>query len=173
MKTNLVLIGMAGSGKSSIGKIVGQQLGLAFIDVDLFIEQTTHQTIPELFEISEAHFRKIESAACKEIAEKENHTVIACGGGAVLHSENIEALKKTGWIVFIDRPIEHIVEDIEVGHRPLLKDGKNKLYQLQEERLSIYQSTADFIVKNHFTLEKVIDEIKAHLPEGITAKKGE
>lgn len=170
MKTNLVLIGMTGSGKSTIGKQLSQQLGLPFRDVDLFIEQTTHQTIPELFAVSEAHFRRIETEACKKIAFEEQHTVISCGGGVVLHPENMRALRKTGWIVFIDRPVERIIEDIEIGDRPLLKNGKNELYQLVEERFDLYQASADFSVKNQSTLEEVLNEIQNHLPETIMHK---
>ena len=171
MKTNLVLIGMTGSGKTSIGKQLSHQLGLPFRDIDLFIEQTTQQTIPELFEVSEAHFRAIETEACKRLAAKETHTIISCGGGVILNPENIHALSQTGWIVFIDRPVKHIIEDIEIGHRPLLKEGKNKLYQLYEERIDLYQSAADFRVENQSTLEDVLNKIKEHMPETIDPKK--
>lgn len=171
MKTNLVLIGMTGSGKTSVREKLSQQLGLPFRDIDLFIEQTTQQTIPELFEVSEAHFRAIETEACKELAAKETHTIISCGGGVILERENIQALSQIGWIVFIDRPVEHIIEDIEIGHRPLLKEGKNKLYQLYEERIDLYQSAADFRVENQSTLEDVLNKIKEHMPETIVPKK--
>lgn len=171
MKTNIVLIGMTGSGKSTIGEKLSQQLEMPFKDIDLFIEQTTKQSIPELFDVSEAHFRAIETQACKELAATVRHTVISCGGGVVLDQENIQALRKTGWIVFIDRPIEHIVKDIEIGHRPLLKEGKNKLYQLYEKRFGMYQSSADFRVGNQSDLEEVIIKIKNKLPETIAHKR--
>lgn len=171
MKTNIVLIGMTGSGKSSVGKLLSQQLDLPFRDMDLFIEQLTNQSIPELFEVSEAYFRAIETEACAELAAKETYAVISCGGGVVLNPENIEALRKTGWVIFIDRPVEHIIKDIEIGHRPLLKEGKNKLYQLYEERFDLYQSSADFSVENRSDLEDVLNDIKTHLPETITHKR--
>ncbi|MFL2101273.1 shikimate kinase [Mycobacteroides abscessus] len=169
MKTNIVLIGMTGSGKTSIGELLSQQLTLPFRDMDLFIEQITLQSIPELFEVSEAHFRAIETKACKTLAAKETHTVISCGGGVVLQPENIQALSETGWIVFIDRPVEHIIEDIIIGHRPLLKEGVNKLYQLYEERIDLYRSAADFRVENQTTLDDVLNQIKEQLPETIAS----
>ena len=171
MKTNIVLIGMTGSGKSSVGKLLSQQLDLPFRDMDLFIEQRTNQSISELFEISEAHFRAIETEACVELAAKETHAVISCGGGVVLNPKNIKVLRKTGWIVFIDRPVEHIIKDIEIGHRPLLKDGKKVLYQLYEERFDLYQTAADICVDNQSNLENVLNEIKHPLPEAITHKR--
>ena len=171
MKTNIVLIGMTGSGKSSVGKLLSQQLDLPFRDMDLFIEQLTNQSIPELFEVSEAYFRAIETEACVELAAKETYAVISCGGGVVLNPENIEALKKTGWIIFIDRPIEHILKDIEIGHRPLLKNGKNKLYQLHEKRFDLYQSAADFRVDNQSDLKEVVNTIKNNLPKTIMHKR--
>lgn len=171
MKTNLVLIGMTGSGKTSVGEKLSQQLGLPFRDIDLFIEQTTQQTIPELFEVSEAHFRAIETEACKALAATDTHTIISCGGGVILNVENIQALRKTGWIVFIDRPVEHIIEDIEIGHRPLLKEGTNKLYQLYEARAGLYHSAADFRIENQSTLDDVLNKIKKHMPETIVPKK--
>ncbi|MGB7460021.1 MAG: shikimate kinase [Carnobacterium jeotgali] len=171
MKTNIVLIGMTGSGKSTIGEKLSQQLDMPFKDIDHFIEQTTKKTVSELFEVSEAHFRAIETQACKELAVTESYTVISCGGGVVLNPENIEALRKTGWIVFVDRPVEHIIKDIEIGHRPLLKDGKNVLYQLYEERFDLYQIAADFCVDNQSNLENVLNEITHRLPEAITHKR--
>lgn len=171
MKTNIVLIGMTGSGKSTIGEKLSQQLDMPFKDIDLFIEHTTKKTISELFEVSETHFRAIETKACKEVAVTESYTVISCGGGVVLNPENIQALGKTGWIVFINRPIEHIIQDIEIGHRPLLKGGKDKLYQLYEQRLDLYQSFADFRVDNQSDLEDVLSTIKNNLPKTITCKR--
>ncbi|MGY0402291.1 shikimate kinase [Carnobacterium jeotgali] len=171
MKTNIVLIGMTGSGKSTIGEKLSQQLGMPFKDIDLFIEHTTKQSIPELFEVSEAHFRAIETKACKKLASTEDRTVISCGGGVVLNPKNIEVLRKTGWVVFIDRPVEHIIKDIEIGHRPLLKEGDNNLYQLYEERFSLYQKAADFRVDNQSNLEDVLNTIKNNLPKTITHKR--
>ncbi|MFC6464692.1 shikimate kinase [Marinilactibacillus sp. GCM10026970] len=170
MKTNLVFIGMTGSGKTSFGKKLSQKLGLSFIDTDEVIEKTTYQSIPELFEIGEAHFRMIESDTCRRVASETTHSIISCGGGVVLKKENIQALKKTGWIVFIDRPVDNIVEDIRVDHRPLLKDGTDKLYQLYDERIELYRSAADFVVKNDSSEAYVLKTIEQNLPE--TIKKG-
>lgn len=171
MKTNVVLIGMTGSGKSTIGELLSAEFDMAFVDVDQFIEQKANQSIPELFEVSETHFRSLETQACKELAATKIRTVISCGGGSVLNPANIEVLKETGWVVFIDRPVEHITKDIEVEHRPLLKDGRSNLYQLYEERINLYEAAADFIVENTSTIEQVIANIEKNLPKSIKSKK--
>lgn len=171
MKTNLVLIGMTGSGKTSIGRKLSAQLAAPFIDTDLYIEALTNQTISELFEISEQYFRTVESEVCKKLASEVTHTVLSCGGGVVLNQENIQKLKQTGWIVFIDRPVDDIFQDIQTQNRPLLKDGKNKLYQLYKDRIDLYREAADFIVENRSTMDDVIQEIEKHFLK--TVQKGE
>lgn len=171
MKTNLVLIGMTGSGKTSIGRKLSAQLAAPFIDTDLYIEALTNQTISELFEISEQYFRTVESEVCKKLASEVTHTVLSCGGGVVLNQENIQKLKQTGWIVFIDRPVDDIFQDIQTQNRPLLKDGKNKLYQLYKDRIDLYREAADFIVENRSTMDDVIQEIEKYFLK--TVQKGE
>lgn len=170
MKTNLVLIGMTGSGKTSFGKELSRKLDRPFIDTDDVIEQTTHRTIPELFEIGEPHFRTIETSICKQVASQSAYSIISCGGGVILKEENIRALEKTGWIVFIDRPVEHIIKDIQLDHRPLLKKGAKKLYQLYKDRINLYRAAADFIVENHSDEAYVLTTIEKNLPE--TIQKG-
>ncbi|MFL2078598.1 shikimate kinase [Marinilactibacillus psychrotolerans] len=171
MKTNLVLIGMTGSGKTSIGRKLSAQLAAPFIDTDLYIESLTNQTISALFEISEQYFRTVESEVCKKLASEVTHTVLSCGGGVVLNQENIQKLKQTGSIVFIDRPVDDIFQDIQTQNRPLLKDGKNKLYQLYKDRIDLYREAADFIVENRSTMDDVIQEIEKHFLK--TVQKGE
>lgn len=170
MKSNIVLIGMTGSGKTTIGKQLSARLSMSFIDIDHYIEKTEKQTIPELFAVSEEHFREIEAAACQNLAAQQQRTVISCGGGVVLNQLNIQALRKTGWIILIDRPIEQIVQDIQTEHRPLLKAGTERLYQLYLERKNLYTAAADIIVSNTSSLEQVLIEIEKQLPASILSK---
>lgn len=163
MKKNIVLIGMTGCGKSTIGRKLSKECALDFIDMDEYIEENSGQSIPQLFAVSEEYFRDLETKASKEIAAQAKNTVISCGGGVVLRKENIDALKKTGWIIFIDRPVENIANHIQTAHRPLLKEGTEKLYQLAKERIDLYHQSADIIVKNDSSLEKVIEKIQDFL----------
>lgn len=160
MKNKVVLIGMPGCGKSTVGKVVSKELSIKFFDMDEYIEKMTSKTIPELFENGENYFRSFETAACKELALK-NNVLISSGGGVVKRKENIDILKKEGsYIVFIDRPLEELLNDIDISQRPLLKDGREKLIKLYEERYELYKSAADSIVKNEKSLRDTVDEVK-------------
>jgi len=159
MKNKVVLIGMPGCGKSTIGKLVSKELNLKFFDMDKYIEDMTSKTIPELFENGEDYFRDFETLACKELSEKSK-TLISSGGGVVKRKENIDILKKESYIIFIDRPIEELLNDIDISKRPLLKDGREQLIKLYEERYELYRSSADQIVKNDKGIRDAINKVK-------------
>ena len=138
-KQNIVLIGMPGSGKSTIGKVLAEKLGRDFIDTDDMITEN-HGVISDIFaEKGEEYFRDIETKAIKE-ASRLGGVVIATGGGAVLRQENIRALKQNGVIFFLNRPLEDI---IPTSDRPLSSDSES-LRKRFNERYEIYKSTGDF-----------------------------
>ncbi len=158
MSRNIVLIGMPGAGKTTVGKMLYERLELKFVDVDDFIVEESGKTIPELFDVSESHFRNVESEAIKKLS-MDKSSIIATGGGVIKNEANIEELKKHGIIVFIDRPLGNIAEDVEISKRPLLKDGVQKLYDLYEERYELYKKYSDFHVVNDRSIEAVVDRI--------------
>ena len=169
MGKNIILVGLPGAGKTTLGKLLSNIIGFRFIDSDAFIEETTGKSITDLFQIGEDYFRNIESDAYMEIADFED-TVVSTGGGVVKRSENIVALKKNGIVYYIDRAVEDIIQDIEVSHRPLLKDGLERIYALKAERESLYLGAADVIVKNDKPLEELAAEIiKHHIGAGKVA----
>lgn len=159
MKNKVVLIGMPGCGKSTIGKLIGKELNINFFDMDKYIEEMTSKTIPQLFEQGEDYFRDFETLACKKLSEK-NNILISSGGGVVKRKENIEILKKESYIIFIDRPLEDLLYDVDISNRPLLKEGKEKIIKLYEERYELYNSAADKIVKNDKDIRDTVNEIK-------------
>ncbi|GEN50785.1 shikimate kinase [Alkalibacterium pelagium] len=165
--TNIVLIGMTGSGKTTIGKELASRLKFPFIDMDDYIEEQAGQSIPELFEQGEELFRSLETDVCIKLADSTD-TVISTGGGAVLKPENRKWLKQTGMIVWIDRPINLIVKDIETAHRPLLKNGTDALYTLFEKRRPIYEALADVTVRNDQSLSETVDDILNQLNKNDT-----
>lgn len=160
MAKNIVLIGMPGCGKTTIGKVIAKELSMKFYDMDDYIEKKTNQKISELFEKGEEYFRDIESSVCEELAKKES-SIISTGGGVIKRKENIDFLKKNGVIIFIDRPVDNIIGDVDISRRPLLKEGKEKVLKLYEERYSLYKTHADKIVINNsdicVTKENIID----------------
>ena len=159
MKNKVVLVGMPGCGKSTIGKLVSKELNLNFFDMDDYIENMTAKTIPQLFEQGEDYFRDFETLACKELSEKSN-ILISSGGGVVKRKENIKILKKESYIIFIDRPLEDLLTDVDISKRPLLKEGKEKIIKLYEERYELYKSCADEIVKNDKSVRDTVNAVK-------------
>ncbi|MBP1744851.1 MAG: shikimate kinase [Firmicutes bacterium] len=152
------MIGMPGAGKTTIGKMLYERLELKFVDVDEFIVEESGKTIPELFDVSESHFRNAESEAVKKLS-MDKSSIIATGGGVIKNKANIEELKKNGIIVFIDRPLGNIAGDVEISKRPLLKDGVKKLYDLYDERYELYKRYSDFRVVNDGSIEAVVEKI--------------
>lgn len=155
---NIIIIGMPGSGKTTFGKALAKRLNRPFIDVDDFIVEQEGKTIKELFAVSEDCFREAEIRSSKALAQKEG-IVVACGGGVVTRHENIDAFKTTGTIVFIDRSPDDIVTDVDVSTRPLLKEGKKKVYDLYDNRIALYRAAADKIVKNNKHIDEVLDDL--------------
>lgn len=154
---NIVLIGMPGCGKSTIGKMLAKKLKMDFCDIDDYIEKVERKSISEIFQYGEEYFRDIESASVKSISTMEN-AVVSTGGGVVKRRVNMDNLKKKGVIIFINRPIEYIVKDINVDDRPLLKDKKDKIYKLYEERLELYKIYKDYEIYNTGSLEDAVEK---------------
>lgn len=155
---NIVLIGIMGCGKTTISKMLGEKLNRPVIDIDEYIEEKYQQTIPEMFEVSETYFRDNETAGCKDAASLSGY-IISTGGGVILKSINIEYLKQNGIIIYIDRPIDNILTDVQVASRPLLKEGPQKLYDLDKQRHRLYLEACDHHIINDDTLENITDKI--------------
>ena len=152
---NIVLIGMPGSGKSTLGRHLAEILGRDFIDADPEIEKDAGKTIPELFAVSEDCFRVQETATTKRLAKLQGK-VLAMGGGVVLRQENIISLKDNGRIIFIDRSPEDIIGDVNTETRPLLAAGRQRIYDLYAQREALYRAAADMTVQNKGDLKEVL-----------------
>lgn len=159
-KQNIVLVGMPGSGKSTLGRMLAKKTGKAFYDSDSEIEKQTGMCIPDYFsKYGEDGFRAIETDVIKRLSLLGG-IVIATGGGAVIRSENIDSLAKNGIIVYLDRPISDI---IITSNRPLTRsvdDLKKKYY----ERHEMYEKSADITVmvkgSEKSTLSTLINALK-------------
>ena len=160
MKTNIVLIGMSGAGKTTIGLALSYKLKMAFIDMDSYIERKYNRQISELFdEYGEEYFRKIETEAAKEVSENYKNTIISTGGGVVLKYENMEHLKKCGTVVYINRTVENILSTLNAEKRPLLRANPEKLYEMRKIRHPLYTKYADICVLNGEGFEDCVNNI--------------
>lgn len=163
---NIVLIGMMGCGKTTISKRLAKKLNRPVIDCDEYLVEKYQQTILEMFAISETYFREKETAVCKDLAKVEGK-IISTGGGVVLNPVNIQYLKENGIIVYIDRPIDNILTDVNIATRPLLKDGPEKLYELQKQREQLYLDACDVRILNDDTLENITNNLISILKSDI------
>lgn len=153
-KQNIVLIGMPGCGKTTIGKVLAENLGKCFIDTDEEIVKQEGISIPEIFKTrGEKTFREIENKVISEISANQG-LVIATGGGAVLNSRNIDLLKENGKVIFLDKDIDDIVT---TSDRPL-SSNKQDLQKRYDERYDIYVSSADFKIDCN---NNVVDNVNA------------
>ncbi len=160
-KDKIILIGMPGCGKTTIGKILAKELSYNFYDMDNYIEKMEGKSIKELFNDSEERFREAETKACMELIKKKR-CVIASGGGVIKKDINIDILK-SGIIIFINRPNEKIIGDIDISNRPLLKEGKEKLYKLYNERFYKYKNACDIEILNEGFIRDTINLTKRNL----------
>ena len=155
-KKNIVLVGMPGSGKTTVGKILSEKLKMPLFDSDEIIVKETGREISEIFESEgEKAFRKLESEAIFALSGKTG-AIISTGGGAVLDPENVKNLSKNGKVYFIDRPLENLVP---TSDRPTASSFE-AIKKRFEERYDIYCSSADEIIKADCEATEVAEKIK-------------
>ncbi len=159
-KENVVLTGMPGSGKSTVGKALAKALNRPFFDSDEEIVALAGKPISTIFaEEGEAAFRDLEGLVLGRLANENTGAVIATGGGAVLREENIHALKRTGKIYFLDRDLQYL---LPTPDRPLALTAE-AVKQRYDERYSLYLQTADVTVKTDEVLEHTLQTVRKDL----------
>lgn len=144
---NIVLVGMAGCGKSTVGSALSELLGKKFVDTDELTVKNEGMSIPEIFEKrGEDYFRTCETDAVKSVG-REKGLVIATGGGVVTREENLYPLRQNGIVVFINRDMEKLPTD----GRPLSqRDGVRALF---EKRLHLYRRFAHIEIDGNGTVQ--------------------
>jgi shikimate kinase len=150
MKTNIALIGYMGTGKTVVGQLLAEKLGMKFIELDWLIEQEAGRSIPDIFrEDGEIAFRELEIEATKKIAG-EKQCVIACGGGIVLNKINIDRLKEGANIVYLTASPKTILKRVsgQTGQRPLLDidDQLKTINEMLKFRKPFYGRAAEIII---------------------------
>lgn len=156
---NIYLIGMMGCGKTTVGIKLADKLHLNFFDLDAVIEKQAEMSIPEIFQqFGEAYFRKLEQRGLLKVS-KQSNSVVSCGGGIVLNQENIDVMRNTGTIVYINRSIDTIIKNVDHSQRPLLKNAEHKAKEIFKQRKALYEKSCDFMVNNNTTVEDAVLEI--------------
>ena len=166
-KRNFYLVGMPGAGKSTIGKALARQLGLAFVDADHEIFEQTGVSIATIFELEgEAGFRLRETQLINELCQREG-ILLATGGGTILRAENREALRRTGLVVYLCASLDHLWQRTRHdSRRPLLQadNPREVLKLLLNTRDSLYRATADLTVDTgRQSVRKLVLEITDEL----------
>lgn len=163
MTINIYLIGMMGSGKSTIGQLLADRLNMPWLDMDEIIEKRG-MSIPHIFEkYGEEKFREIETDVTKAIAQ-EDGTVVSTGGGVVLKDSNVELMKISGRVVYLKASKNQLLKNLESGraHRPLIQDGslEKKIDQLIGVRGQIYEDSADIIIETDaYSPSEIADQV--------------
>ena len=166
---NLILVGMMGSGKTTMGRTLAKHLGKDFVDSDEEIQRRTGVTIPHIFDIEgEAGFRQRESAAIRDLVERDN-MVLATGGGAVLAEQNRVMLQQNGIVIYLKASVHELWQRTRHDkNRPLLQtaDPHAKLTELFQQRDPLYMQAADIVMQSgkqsaHALMLHLVDEIEA------------
>jgi shikimate kinase/3-dehydroquinate synthase len=145
----IILVGMMGAGKTTVGKLLAKQLGKTFIDSDEEIQRRTGVTIPHIFDVEgEAGFRARESGVIQELLKQDN-IVLATGGGAIISAQNRAMMKQNGLVVYLKSSVHDLWQRTRHDHnRPLLQteNPRAKLQELHDQRDPLYMEAADVVI---------------------------
>ncbi len=160
MSQNIILIGMMGSGKTTLGKWLSTALNLKFIDTDHIIEEMQGQSIRQIFDRhGVAHFRQLEAALIEKLSGV-NDSVLATGGGIILNPNNNIALRQLGTVIYLRGSTDQLVRNVslESDSRPLL--NLHNLETILMVREKLYEGTAHYVVDiDHKSIETIGNEI--------------
>jgi len=166
---HLVLVGLMGAGKSTVGRACATRLGRPFVDTDALVEQQVGLTVDEIFRRDgESGFRVLERAVIADVCASPEPLVVACGGGAVLDPENRRALRDAGVVVWLRAPAATLARRVGNGStRPLLRnDPEGALRRLEQLREPAYEAAAHLSVSTDgVAVDAVADTVLALFEE--------
>jgi shikimate kinase len=164
----IFIIGLPGSGKSTIGKSLALELGYPFVDLDLEIEKEEGRTIKKIFkEMKEGYFRQRESQALKKWCQSPDSFIMATGGGAPCFFDNMKQIKASGKSIFLDVPPREIAKRIMNSHmseRPLFATDnaeslKDRIEFMRSQRINFYNQADITIIGEKIELKGLIERL--------------
>lgn len=164
IKKNVVLIGMRGAGKSSVGAMLAGRLGRELIEMDRLIVDEARMSIPKIVEkYGWEHFRAIETLVTQQVSQREG-AINSTGGGVILNHQNVQALRSNGIVFWLDVSADNILQRIdEDPNRPLLTEKaslREEIETVLAKRKELYRGAADEVVDSNGKLpEQVAEEI--------------
>lgn len=164
LKSNIALVGMMGTGKSTVGVALASRLGWTFVDSDSEIERVEESKISEMFATSgEAYFREVESRVLNEILNGEKQ-IVATGGGAVLADANRKVMKENSLVIALTAPAEVIIDRVKQDRtRPLLQGNlEERVHTIMEARKHAYDFADVQFDTSQYTIDELVDVILQH-----------
>lgn len=168
----VVLIGLPGCGKSTLGKVLARKFHLPFIDLDTVIEQEEGMVVPEIFSLKgEKYFRELEASCLRKTLDRQGGMILATGGGAPCFHDNMDLILEKGQSIYLEVPFELLAKRLfaeGVEKRPLLKGIKETedLVRLLEEKFAYripYYQKADLHIQNTSAIEELVEKIQARI----------
>lgn len=145
---NVILIGMMGCGKTTVGGLLAKLLGRELVDTDALIEQQEGRTISDIFAAEgESYFRSLELRVCQKLARRSG-LIIACGGGLPTQDAAIAALKDSGTVFWLNRDPGRTYDSLDTSARPLAQAGREDFLARYAQRAPIYRKWAHHAVAN-------------------------
>ena len=162
-RTNIILIGFMGTGKSAISRRLNKLTGMKEVDTDAMIVEREGMSIPEIFDKKgEEAFRNMETELLREL-KREKNLIISCGGGMALRDENAAIMKKVGTVVWLKATPQTILKRVEHDdNRPLLRGNKNVEFigNLLDQRSPKYEVASHFsVTTDNRTIQEISEEI--------------
>ena len=168
MAKNIVLIGMMGCGKTTVGKLLARHFNRPLVDTDIMLEEREGRSIPEIFaRDGEARFRSLELKLSRELGGQCN-LIIACGGGLPLQDGTVAALKENGLVFWLNRDPGETYDALDVSGRPLAQAGREDFLRRYHDRVPVYRRWADYIIPcagGPQEAERLISTIYTEVPQ--------